>query len=254
VAEQDGRITGMGQPRVGDVYGALLADMFDGKRAQEIVERDDGFVMAFDGRYLLAPFREWDDANERRAMRLVRGRVLDVGCGGGRVCLHLQGRGVEVIGIDSSPGAVAFCIRRGVRDARVLSVDAIDSSLGVFDTIVMLGQNFGMLGSRARARRLLGRFARVTTSRGRIVAETFDPHALDDPVQRTYCEGNRRRGRMPGQLRVRVRYRELATTWLEWLQVSPEELGELLHGTGWQLARTVGNGPSYVAIIEKIEL
>lgn len=64
----------MGQPRVGDVYGALLADMFDGKRAQEIVERDDGFVMAFDGRYLLAPFREWDDANERRAMRLVRGQ------------------------------------------------------------------------------------------------------------------------------------------------------------------------------------
>ncbi len=103
----------MGQPRVGDVYGSLLADMFDGKRAQEIVERDDGFVMAFDGRYLLAPFREWDDANERRAMRLVRGRVLDVGCGGGRVCLHLQGRGVEVIGIDSSPGAVRACEHGG---------------------------------------------------------------------------------------------------------------------------------------------
>jgi hypothetical protein len=74
----------MAQPRIGDVWGAILADALDGKPAQEIVERDDGFVMAFDARYLLAPFKKWDDADERRAMRLVRGRVLDVGCGGGR--------------------------------------------------------------------------------------------------------------------------------------------------------------------------
>ncbi len=242
----------VGRPRVADVYGAVLRDAFDGKPAKEIVERDDGFVMAFDARYLLAPFRMWDDINERRAMRFVRGRVLDVGCGGGRVCLHLQDRGLEVLGIDSSPGAVAVCKRRGVRHARVLAVDAVDESLGTFDTIVMLGQNFGMLGSRQRAQRLFHRFARVTTSRGRIVAETFDPHALDDPVQPDYCEANRRRGRMPGQLRVRVRYRDLTTPWLDWLQVSSKELAELLAGTGWRLARTVGDGPSYVAIIEKV--
>lgn len=243
----------MGRPCVGDVYGALLADALDGRHATEIVERDDGFVMAFEARYLLAPFRKWDDANERRAMRLVRGRVLDVGCGGGRVCLHLQDRGLEVVGIDSSPGAIAFCKRRGVRDARVLAVDAIDGSLGLFDTVVMLGQNFGMLGSRARARRLLDRLARVTTPRGRIVAETFDPHSLDDRVHRTYRERNRRGGRMPGQLRVRIRHRDLTTPWLDWLQVSPDELREVLGGTGWRLARTVGDGPSYVAIIEKVE-
>lgn len=242
----------MAQPRIGDVWGAVLADALDGKPAKEIVERDDGFVMVFDARYLLASFKQWDDANERRAMRFVRGRVLDVGCGGGRVCLHLQDRGLEVVGIDSSPAAVAICERCGVRDARVLAIDAIDHSLGRFDTVVMLGQNFGMLGSRARARRLLGRFARITTPRGRIVAETFDPHALDDP-QRNYRESNLRRGRMPGQLRVRVRYRDLATPWLDWLQVSPAELGHLLEGTGWSLARTIGDGASYVAIIEKDE-
>ena len=241
------------RPRIADVWGAILADAFAGKPSQEIVERDDGFVMAFDASYLLAPFEDWDDADERRAMRFVRGRVLDVGCGGGRVCLQLQKRGLGVVGIDSSQGAVAVSIDRGVRDARVLDVDAVDPSLGLFDTVVMLGQNFGMLGSRTRARRLLERFALVTTPRGRIVAETFNPHALDDPVQQKYRERNLRRGRMPGQLRVRVRYRDLATRWLDWLQVSPEELVQLLEGTGWQLARTLGNGPSYIAILEKVE-
>jgi SAM-dependent methyltransferase len=241
------------QPRVGDVWGAVLDDALAGEPSKEIVERDDGFVMSFDASYLLAPFKKWNDADERRAMRFVRGRVLDIGCGGGRVCLHLQQRGLEVVGIDSSPGAVAVCKRRGVRDARVLAIDAIDASLGLFDTVVMLGQNFGMLGSRTRARRLLDLFARVTTTRGRIIAETFDPHALDDPVQRKYLESNRRRGRMPGQLRVRVRYRNLTTRWMDWLQVSSEELASLIEGSPWRLERTLGSGPSYVAILEKAD-
>jgi SAM-dependent methyltransferase len=137
----------MSRPMVADVYGAILRDAFDGKPVTEIVERDDGFVMAFDARYLLAPFRSWNDPNERRAMRFVRGRVLDVGCGGGRVCLLLQARGLEVIGIDSSPGAIAVCARRGVLQARVLAADALDGSLGLFDTLVLLGQGLGMLGS-----------------------------------------------------------------------------------------------------------
>jgi hypothetical protein len=137
-----------------------------------------------------------------------------------------------------------------VRDARVLALDDVDESLGSFDTIVFLGQNFGMLGSRTRARRLLRRLARMTSARGRVVAETFDPHALEDPVQRRYLERNRRRGRMPGQLRVRIRYRDLSTPWLDWLQVSPQELTELLDGTGWRLARTLGDGPSYVAMLD----
>jgi SAM-dependent methyltransferase len=234
-----------------DVWGAVLADALAGRRAMEIVERDDGFVMAFDARYLLAPFAKWDDRVERRAMRFVRGRVLDVGCGGGRVCLYLQDRRIEVVGIDSSPGAIECCRRRGVRDARLLAIDALDSSFGAFDTIVFLGQNFGMLGSQTRARRLLRRLAQITTPRGRIVAETFDPHAVDDPIQRRYCERNLRRGRMPGQLRVRIRYRNLSTRWMDWLQLSPRELTELVEGTGWRLSRTLGEGPSYVAIIDR---
>ena len=106
----------------------------------------------------------------------------------------------------------------------MLALDELDGTLGSFDTLVFLGQNFGMLGSRARGAALLRRLTAVTTARGRIVAETFDPHRLDEPVHRRYRERNRRRGRMPGQLRVRVRYHDLSTRWLDWLQVSPEEL------------------------------
>jgi len=58
---------------------------------------------------------------------------------------------------------------------------------------------------------------------------------------------------MPGQLRVRIRYRNLSSPWLDWLQLSRRELTELLDGTGWRLSRTLGDGPSYVAIIDRAD-
>jgi SAM-dependent methyltransferase len=240
------------RPRTGDdVYGALLEDLLAGRPAFEIVERDDGFVSAHDAQYLLAPFRSWDDAVERRAMRFVRGRVVDVGCGGGRVCLHLQSRGLTVVGVDPSPGAIACCRGRGVLDARVRSLEEIDGSLGRFDTIVFLGQNLCLLGPPSHARRLLARLEQIATVRGRIVAEGYDPHASDDPVHVRYRERNVRRGRMPGQVRVRIRHRDLSTPWLELLQVWPSELEDVVAGTGWRLSRTLGDGPSYVAILDR---
>jgi SAM-dependent methyltransferase len=234
-----------------DAYGRLLHDLVEGKDVFEIVERDDGFIYVFAAGYLLAPFRKWPSL-DRRAMRYVRGRVLDLGCGGGRVALHLQARGLDAVGIEVSPGAVEICRRRGVRDVRLCAIEDVDESLGVFDTIVMLGNNFGLFGSKSRARRLLRRFHGLTTDRARIVAQTFDPHTLVDEVHRAYRERNQRRGRSAGQHRLRVRYRTAATPWFDYLQVSETELANLLDGTGWRLDATLQDeGASYIALLAK---
>ena len=234
-----------------DAYGEMMLALLDGRRSPEIVERDDGLIEA--GNYndvYMAPFRRWPPLN-RRAMRFVRGRVLDVGCGAGRVCLHLQERGLDVVGIDISPGAVEVCRRRGVRDVRVCPIEDLDESFGVFDTIVMLGNNFGLFGGRSKARRLLRRFHALTSERGRIVAETRDVYRTDDPAHLAYHERNRRRGRMAGQLRIRIRYRLATSPWFDYLMVSREELEQLLAGTGWHLARTLDADDMYIAVIEK---
>jgi len=97
-----------------DAFGHLLTDLLAGRRVVEVVERDDGCVFTGEPDYYLAPYRSWWP-QERRAMRFVRGRVLDLGCGAGRVGLHLQSRGHEVVGIDVSPLAVEVARRRGAR-------------------------------------------------------------------------------------------------------------------------------------------
>lgn len=142
-----------------------------------------------------------------------------------------------------------------MRDTHVTRVEDVDESLGVFDTVVMYGNNLGLLASRTRAKRLLRRFARITSDRARILGECLDPYTTDNPEHLAYHERNRSRGRMGGQIRIRIRFRAVASPWFDYLFVSRPELEELLEGTGWRLARVVEDDtPLYVAVIEKSQL
>ena len=134
----------------------------------------------------------------------------------------------------------------------MLRIEDVDESLGLFDTVVLYGNNLGLLASRAKGRRLLRRLHRATTDRGRIIGEILDPYTTEDPLHLAYHDRNRKRGRMSGQIRIRIRYRDVATPWFDYLFLSRPELEELLEGTGWRLARMYeDDGPIYVAIMEK---
>jgi len=168
-----------------DAYGQILLAAFEGHGGQEIMERDDGLIYCGDPSDYFAPYRRWPPV-ERRAMRWVRGRVLDVGCGAGRVSLHLQERGHEVLAIDESPLAIEVAKRRGVKNAAVLSLAAVDASLGLFDTFLLIRNNFGLIGAEGDAARLLRRLAAITGARGRIITDSVDPERIENPAFRTY--------------------------------------------------------------------
>jgi hypothetical protein len=56
---------------------------------------------------------------------------------------------------------------------------------------------------------------------------------------------------MAGQVRLRIRHRDLATPWFDWLFVSRDELQDLASEGGWHLARCIPKkGAAYVAILE----
>lgn len=226
-----------------DAFGQMLRD----RRGPEIIERDDGFLDTAKIAYF-APVARWP-AVERRALRWARGRVLDAGVGAGRAALELQRRGRSVVGIDVSPGAVEVARARGVRDVRLLAFEDVDDSVGRFDTIVMFGNNFGLFGSPSKAKRLL---RRIRPLADRIVAASNDPYATEDPVHLAYQERNRKRGRAAGQLRLRVRYRDLIGPWFDYLIVSPHEMAAILEDTEWRIRRLLQQTGSgyYVAVLE----
>jgi SAM-dependent methyltransferase len=235
-----------------DAFGHAVYDFHHGRKIVEIIEREDGLLDTTAGpAAYFAPFEEWM-LHEQKAMAFVRGRVLDVGCGAGRHSLHLQEQGFDVTGIDISPLAIEVCRLRGLKDARAMGITRVSSRLGNYDTVLLLGNNFGLLANPRRARWLLRRFHRMTPENGRIVTTSNDIYQTTDPRHLAYQEQNRQRGRMSGQIRIRVRYRHFKDPWFDYLMVSKEEMQQLLEGSGWQVRTFIeSDGPAYAAIIEK---
>jgi SAM-dependent methyltransferase len=236
-----------------DAYGRLIYDHHRGLPSAEIIQRDDGWLGVSSGApAYFAPYEQWP-RHQQRAIRYASGRVLDVGCGAGRVSLHLQAEGHQVVAIDSSPLAVRTCRLRGVRDARVLPITRAGRELGQFDTVIMFGNNFGLFGNPRRARWLLRRFRTMTSPEARILAESRDPNVDATADHRRYHARNRERGRLAGQIRIRVCYGRSRTPWFEYLIVSPREMRTIVAGTGWRVSRLVPSaGPTYVAVLEKV--
>ncbi len=238
-----------------DAYGHQLYDFYKGRQVVEIVERDDGLIDPNESlpKYYLSEYKDWS-LRERQAARYVKGRVLDIGCGGGRWSLYLQKKGHNVLGIDISPLAVKVCKLRGVRNVRVKSISELSSRIGRFDTILMIGNNFGLFGGPERGRQLLRRFYDMTSPEARIIAESLDIYKPPiDPVHRRYHLQNRRRGRMPGQVRIRIRYQTYATPWFDYLLVSKPEMNRILQGTGWKIKKFIEStaSPAYIGIMGK---
>lgn len=238
-----------------DAFGHLLFEYYKGdidSRLPGILERYDGFVTDTGStKAYFSGYKQWP-LIERKAIRLARGKVLDIGCGAGRHCLYLQNKGLEVTGIDNSPLTIEVCRQRGVKNAVLLAASDVNPTLGIFDTVLMLGHNFGLFGSFKSARRILAKLNKITSGHARIIATTNDVYQTEDPDHLSYHEYNRNHGRMGGQLKTRVRYKKYSTPWFDYLMVSKEEMESILDGTGWKTGRYIDAGDShYAAIIEK---
>ncbi len=99
----------------------------------------------------------------------------------------------------------------------------------------------------------------MTNPNARIIAESLDPYKTKDPFHLRYRRLKQQRGRMPGQVKIRVGYKAYSTHWFDYLLVSRKEMKQIVNGTGWKIKRLLsskGSSPSsravvYIAIIQR---
>lgn len=240
-----------------DAFGQEMLRTYRGEYSFEVVERDDGYVnlSGYNALYL-ANYKNWEK-HEKGGIKYAKGRCLDIGCGAGRVALYLQKKGQYSLGIDTSPLAIKVCKLIGVKHAKVMGIDGINRfKKNSFDSIVLFGNNFGLFANRKKTKRLLKEMYRITSDNATIIAESRDPYLTDNPVHFKYHDMNRKKGRMPGQLRVRIRFMQYTSDWFDYLLVSKKEMKELVSGTGWTVSKFIDakshkkNGV-YIGVIAK---
>src|SRR5215510_10222506 len=89
-------------------------------------------------------------------------------------------------GVDVSPLAIRVCRLRGLKNAQVKSIEELTPQQGTFDTILMMGNNFGLFHNPKTAKKTLKQFRQITSQQGRIIAESLDPYPTRDAFHLAY--------------------------------------------------------------------
>lgn len=233
-----------------DAYGNIIHDLHtgDNPEACEIIERDDGYVESSSADYLFTEYENWDD-DIKQGLSHASGRVLDIGCGAGRHSLYVQEQGMDVVGIDVSPLAVQVSSDRGVEHTEVCSIDEVNEMKEApFDTILLLGNNFGLLGTRPVER--LTELYEATTDKGRIITEVRDHTITDNEAHLAYHKYNESRNRLPGCLRMRVRYQNFKTDWFDYLFLDYNQFQDAISDTPWTETQKYVTEKGFTSILE----
>jgi len=232
-------------------FGKGLLAYLDGDQTPHRIHRNDGYAEEASFEVYFSEYDKWPKY-EKDALSAAKGNVLDIGCGAGRHTLWLQQNGFKVTAIDISPEAIEVAIRRGVKDCKVMSGLQLSFDQTSFDTVLLLGNNFGIAGNPEATEKMLQDIYKMTTLEGRIIASSRDPAVTDNPAHLRYHEYNRAIGRPIGQVTIRIEYKDELGDWFDLLLVSPAEMVKITEAAGWKMARLFRENAGYAAILSKV--
>jgi SAM-dependent methyltransferase len=230
-------------------HGRALWDYFQGDhdaaiRLRSSLNEDDPIPteVFFRGPDSFFPFEEY-------AIELCRGRVLDAGAGTGVHSLVLQERGLDVTAVEILPQALEILRRRGVHN--VVEGDMFALDLEPFDTVLMLMNGIGPVGTLAGLDRFLATAGRLVAPGGQILVDSAAPvvhettvlpaaGAWPPPTEDGY----------PGEAWIELEYRGEAGAPFRELYVDAETLASRAERAGW--ACTIGFTHAEVAYVARL--
>ena len=227
-----------------DLFGQAILDYQTQNTPEDLVtetnisEADEMSVA-----YLFRTYQEMPKI-EKKALKLAKGKILDVGCGAGSHSLYLQQKGFEVTAIDISPDAIKACQLRGVKDARVQHLLELENEQ--FDTILLLMNGTGIFGTLAETSKYLQKLKSLLTPNGQILIDSSDIiYMFDQDEDGAYivpADG------YYGELTFNVSYKGQTEDTFPWLYLDYNTLQNAAHANGLQCELLLeGNHFDYLA-------
>ena len=196
-----------------DIIGIALLDYYHGNYSVDIITETN--ISEEDEMPLPYLFRSFDEMPkiEQKALELAKGKILDVGCGAGIHSLYLQEKGLDVKGIDTSPGAIEVCKLQGLKNLE--NIHLLDLKDEKFDTILLLMNGTGIFQNLENTPKYLQHLKTLLKDNGQILIDSSDLRYMYDstedggiivPADRYY-----------GQLQYIMRYKGIEGEPFEWL-------------------------------------
>lgn len=220
--------------------GQAIADYWkNGKLNQKLMVLSPDFD---DDEFLVETlFRDFDAMPEieQTALKLAKGKILDVGAGAGCHSLALQEMGLNPTAIDISMLSADIMKLRGVADARVQDFWAVSSK---YDTILMLMNGTGIIGTVDNFPKFFHHIDGILSNGGQVLIDSSDlcylfeneDGSMDIPIG----------GKYYGELEYTMKYGEILGRPFPWLYVDSDTLASYAEECGFK-AEVVSEGEHY---------
>lgn len=198
-----------------DIIGKALLDYFFENYTEDIItetniSEDDELPLP----YLFRNFKEMPKV-EQDALKLAKGKILDVGCGAGIHSLYLQNKGFDIMSIDISKGAVEVCKLQGLKNVK--NLDVLQVNQKKFDTILLLMNGTGIFQKLEKIPEYLQHLKSLLNDSGQILIDSSDlkyMFAEDDEAMNTE--------KYYGELEYAIRYKGEQSDLFNWLYLDED--------------------------------
>lgn len=205
-----------------DPMGAAIADYYRYKKADKLrlfssqFDEDEMSVSQF--------FRSFKDMPtlEQTALTGARGKILDVGAGGGCHALALREMGKDVTPIDISPRSVEIIKEQGIDNVR--HINLFDPALNdSYDTILMLMNGSGIIGKIQNIPAFLSRVRELLNPGGALYMDSSDLRYLfEDEEDGSFTIDLA--GEYYGQIDFQLQYKDIIGEPFDWLYIDFDTL------------------------------
>lgn len=214
-----------------DLFGKAILDYQTNNSPEDLITEtsisdEDEMSVA----YLFRSYAEMP-LIEQKALQLSKGRVLDVGCGAGSHSLTLQNdRNLEVTSIDISPNAIQTCTLRGLKNAKVQDIMALENEK--YDTILLLMNGTGIFGTLKQTANFLQKLKSLLNPNGQILIDSSDILYMfdDDEDGGKWIPGDG----YYGELTFTLRYKNQKEEEFPWLYLDYNTLQNAAFANGLQ--------------------
>ena len=189
---------------------------------------DDTRVLDIDVRRWLAAADEVDEALLDRVV----GPVLDVGCGPGRMVRALRRRGIDALGVEIAPTAVAVARRRGAPVVHCSIFECIPRR-GEWGSALLLDGSAGIGGDPVA---LLERVAELVGPRGLVFMEVEAPAVASEA------------------LTVRIETANGKGPWFPWAVVSINDADALAAAAGFRITESWAHDERWFVRMDRLHL